>query len=59
MTGKELVKKLKKHGWTLVHIRGSHHIMRKEKKTISVPVHSGKDLGKGLLRKLMKEAGLE
>ena len=55
MTGKDLVRLLQRH------IRGSHHILRKDAKTLPVPVHvhGGKDLGKGLLARLLKEAGLK
>jgi predicted RNA binding protein YcfA (HicA-like mRNA interferase family) len=59
VTGKDLVKLLERHGWRLEHVRGSHHILRKEGKTLSVPVHAGRDLGKGLLARLLKEAGLK
>jgi len=33
--------------------------MIKDNKTLSVPVHGSKDLGKGLLSKLLKEGGLK
>lgn len=59
MTGKELVQLLKKHGWALKHVRGSHHILSKNGHHLSVPVHAGKQLGKGLLNRLLKEAGLK
>jgi predicted RNA binding protein YcfA (HicA-like mRNA interferase family) len=59
MTGKELLKLLEKNGWTLDRISGSHHIMIKGDKTLSVPVHGGRDLGKGLLGKLLKEGGIK
>jgi predicted RNA binding protein YcfA (HicA-like mRNA interferase family) len=59
MSGKELVALLIKTGWTLEHVRGSHHILKKEGKRLSVPVHGNKDVGKGLLNKLLKEAGLK
>jgi predicted RNA binding protein YcfA (HicA-like mRNA interferase family) len=59
MTGKELLKLLEKDGWSLDRISGSHHIMIKGSKTLSVPVHSNKELGKGLLNKLMKAGGLK
>jgi predicted RNA binding protein YcfA (HicA-like mRNA interferase family) len=59
MTGKELVATLKKEGWKLEHVRGSHHVMHKDGKTISIPVHAGKDIGRGLLNKLLKQAGLK
>lgn len=59
MTGKELLRLLERNGWKLDRISGSHHIMVKESKTLSVPVHGNKDLGKGLLTKLMKAGGLK
>jgi predicted RNA binding protein YcfA (HicA-like mRNA interferase family) len=59
MTGKELVRRLRDAGWEFEHVRGSHHVLRKDGRTISVPVHAGKDLGAGLLNKLLKEAGLK
>jgi len=33
MTGKEMVKLLKEHGWEVDRISGSHHIMIKGRKT--------------------------
>lgn len=59
MSGKQLIKLLKDKGWILDRIEGSHHIMVKGDKTLSVPVHSNKDLGKGLLHALMKQGGLK
>jgi predicted RNA binding protein YcfA (HicA-like mRNA interferase family) len=59
MTGRELIKQLEKNGWILDRIHGSHHIMVNKERTLSVPVHGGKDLGKGLLNKLLKEGGIK
>jgi predicted RNA binding protein YcfA (HicA-like mRNA interferase family) len=59
VTGKDLVRHLRRRGWTLEHIRGSHHILWKGHDKISVPVHAGRDLGKGLLARLLKQAGLK
>lgn len=59
MTGKELVKLLMENGWTIDRIRGSHYIMAKGAKTLSVPVHGSTPIPKGLLYKLLKEAGLK
>jgi predicted RNA binding protein YcfA (HicA-like mRNA interferase family) len=59
MSGKQLIKLLKGKGWILDRIEGSHHIMVKGDKTLSVPVHKNKDLGKGLLHTLMKQGGLK
>lgn len=49
MKDKDLIKLLKKNGWKLDLINGSHHIFRREEITISVPVH-GKDVPTGLLQ---------
>ena len=59
MTGRQLIKLLKAKGWEQDRVAGSHHIMIKGKKTLSVPVHGNKDLGKGLLYALMKQGGLK
>jgi predicted RNA binding protein YcfA (HicA-like mRNA interferase family) len=50
---------LKKDGWTLERVNGSHHIMAKGNKTMTVPVHANKSLGKGIESKLLKQAGLK
>jgi predicted RNA binding protein YcfA (HicA-like mRNA interferase family) len=59
MTGKELIILLIKNGWGLDRIKGSHHIMIKQNKTLSVPVHSNKDLPVGTLNSLLKDGGLK
>jgi antitoxin HicB len=54
-----LVQLLKKRGWTEVHVRGSHHILSKGGRHLSVPVHAGKELGKGLLPRTAEEGWTE
>jgi len=60
MNSAELVRQLERAGWTLRAVKGSHHIYTHPERGghISVP-HPRKDLGKGLLHKLRKQAGLE
>jgi len=58
MKGKDLVKLLKSEGWELNRINGSHHIMVKNGKILSVPCHN-KELGLGLRDSLLKKAGLK
>ena len=58
VTGRELLKLLRENGWQLDRVRGSHHIMTRGKETVSVPVHGSKDLPKGTLNAILKEAGL-
>ncbi len=58
MKGKELVKLLRENGWELNQISRSHHIMIKDGKSLSVPVHNT-DMKPGTLNKLLKDAGLK
>lgn len=60
MRGKELIKTLEKNGFGHVRTTGSHFIMWKEGlRPIPVPVHGSKNLGKGLVKKIFKQAGLK
>lgn len=59
LTGKDMVKKLKKDGWELRRTEGSHRHLYKDGIRVTVPVHGNKDLGKGLENKILKEAGLK
>jgi predicted RNA binding protein YcfA (HicA-like mRNA interferase family) len=60
LSGKELIKLLEKNGWNLLRVNGSHHIYGKPGSVVrlSVPVHGNKPLKTGLLRHLLKMAGL-
>ena len=53
-----MVRQLKKLGWTIDRIEGSHHIMVKNEVFIVVPVHANKDLKTGTLDSIKKKAGL-
>jgi predicted RNA binding protein YcfA (HicA-like mRNA interferase family) len=61
ISGKEFCKAIEKKGWKLARIRGSHHIFTKQGRIerISIPVHGNKSLKIGLLRALMKMAGID
>lgn len=58
MKDKDLLKLLLKNGWTEDRVTGSHHILFKDGKIISVPVHN-KDMKKGTEATLLKQAGLK
>ncbi len=60
VSGKELIKVLKRYGWTLLRVHGSHHVYGKHGATVrlSVPVHANKALKTGLAKHLLKMAGL-
>lgn len=60
VTGKELARLLERQGWSLLRIQGSHHIYGKPGAIVrlSVPMHGSKPLKVGLLKHLLKMAGL-
>jgi predicted RNA binding protein YcfA (HicA-like mRNA interferase family) len=60
MKSADLIKLLEQNGWTLRGIKGSHHIYTHPDRPghISVP-HPRKDMGTGLMHKLLKQAGLK
>jgi len=60
MSGKELAKLLEHNGWVLLRVKSSHHIYGKAGSSIriSVPIHGNKSLKIGILRHLLKMAGL-
>jgi predicted RNA binding protein YcfA (HicA-like mRNA interferase family) len=60
MNGKDLAKILAQNGWELDRIKGSHHIfIKKGKRAIPVPIHSNKDLPKGLVVAILKQAEIK
>ena len=59
MGGKDLLKLLRQNGWTVARIKGSHFRLKKGNKSTTVPVHSNKDIDKGLLEEILKFAGLK
>ena len=58
MKDKDLLKLLKKNGWDIVRINGSHNVLQKNGQTTVVPIH-GKDVPAGLLNAILKETGLK
>ena len=61
ISGKEFVSTIERHGWVLLRIHGSHHIYVKAGTIVrlSVPIHGNRPLKVGLLKHLLKMAGLE
>ncbi|MCI0457571.1 MAG: type II toxin-antitoxin system HicA family toxin [Gemmataceae bacterium] len=59
VTGPEAVRAFVKSGYILTRIRSSHHILTHPvRPLLSVPVHGNQPLGAGLLRSLIRDAGL-
>jgi predicted RNA binding protein YcfA (HicA-like mRNA interferase family) len=59
VTGEELIAVLMKVGFSKVRQRGSHVRMKHEDdRIVTIPVHAGKNVGKGLLLKILRDADL-
>lgn len=61
ITAKQLINKLKELGYVLYASEGSHQHFAHPHKTgkITVPVHSGKIIGPGLLKAILRQAKLK
>jgi predicted RNA binding protein YcfA (HicA-like mRNA interferase family) len=59
LTARELITVLKKHGFVLDRQSGSHAIfIHKDGRRTTVPIHGKRDIGKGLIRQIMKDTEL-
>lgn len=60
VSGKEFARVVDRHGWQLLRVHGSHHINGKTGSIVrlSIPIHGNKPLKTGLLKHLLKRAGL-
>ncbi len=59
VTGPDLVAALRKEGFSVLRIKGSHHFLHHEdgRRTV-VPSHSGETIGPGLLHKILRDCQL-
>lgn len=58
-TGLELIAVLKKAGFEVIRVKGSHHFLRHEDgRAVVVPVHSGDSIGPGLFSKILRDCDL-
>lgn len=58
VSSRKFINVLKRKGFVLHRVRGSHHIYvrKSDQLSVSVPVHAGRDLGRGIMRALLKDA---
>lgn len=55
----EIIKIINKKGFIKVRQSGSHAIFRHDDgRRVTIPIHRNKDLGRGLLRQIMKDADI-
>ena len=60
LRGREVIAALRRAGFAVLRVRGSHHFMQHAdgRRTV-VPVHAGETIGPGLLNKILKDAEME
>jgi len=60
LRGNQLVKALRRAGFEVIRIKGSHHFLRHaDGRGTVVPVHAGETIGPGLLSKILRDTELE
>ena len=56
LKAKKIIKVLNILGFQLIRKKGSHHFFRHpDGRTTVVPIHSGEDISRGLLREILKD----
>jgi len=60
LAARVVIQKLIRAGFRFVYAKGSHYFFRHPitKRITSVPIHGGKDIGRNLLSKIIKQAGI-
>ena len=57
--GKDLISALRRVGFIVVRVKGSHHFVRhSDGRTTVVPVHAGETLGPGLMASILRDLKL-
>ena len=58
VSGREMVRFLEARGFSVLRVRGSHHVMASKEKHTSVPVHGNQSLKTGTMRKILRDVDL-
>jgi predicted RNA binding protein YcfA (HicA-like mRNA interferase family) len=59
LSGERLIRALRKQGFALVRVKGSHHFLRhSDGRCTVVPVHRGEAIGPGLLAQILRDCDL-
>ena len=57
VTGQEVLAALRRAGFRLSHVKGSHHYLRREgSRLVTVPVHAGETIPPGTLKSILRLA---
>jgi predicted RNA binding protein YcfA (HicA-like mRNA interferase family) len=59
VSGSKLIKALRKLGFDVIRVKGSHHFLRHaDGRCTVVPVHRGEPIGRGLLAQILRDCEL-
>jgi predicted RNA binding protein YcfA (HicA-like mRNA interferase family) len=61
VNGKQVIRALTKIGFVVDRDVGSHHVLAypaDARRIVTIPIHAGKDLKRGTLRSIIRQAGL-
>ena len=59
VSGRQLLRALRRGGFTVSHVRGSHHYLRRQGTgLVVVPVHDSRTIPIGTLRSILRQAEL-
>ncbi len=60
ITGSRLVCALRKFGFEVIRIKGSHHFLKHEDGRCTViPLHRGESIGRGLLAQILRDCDIK
>lgn len=59
VTGKEMLDFLRQQGFSVLRIRGSHHVVNRGTVYTTVPVHGSRSLKVGTLRSILRDIDME
>ena len=60
ISGKKLIKALRKNGFEVLRIRGSHHFLaHPDGRRTVVPAHGNETIGTGLMSKILRDCEIE
>ena len=60
LRGREVIAALRRAGFSVVRIRGSHHFLKHaDGRATVVPVHAGETIGPGLLKQIFSDIEME
>jgi predicted RNA binding protein YcfA (HicA-like mRNA interferase family) len=57
LKGREVIAALERAGFRVVRQKGSHvRLKHEDGRVVTVPIHAGQTIGRGLLRKILRDA---